>query len=201
MKLKTIGILLSALLMTTSAWSAKVGAPAPAFTGTTSQGKPVSLSDYKGKFVVLEWHNKECPYVKAHYESKQMQKLQKEWTKKGVIWLTINSSAQGKQGFVSNKEAEAQLKKDHSEPTAYVIDPEGKIGTLYSAQTTPHMFVINPEGNLIYNGAIDDHETTDKKTVPNSKNYVSAALTEAMEGKAVSQPTTRPYGCGVKYKK
>ncbi len=199
MKRSVLGFALGLVFSMNTAWAAKVGSPAPDFTGTSTKGEKISLSNYKGKYVVLEWHNKDCPYVRAHYDSGSMQKLQKEWMDKGVVWLVVNSSAKGKQGAVDAQVAEEQMKKDGSSPTAYILDSDGSIGKLYGAQTTPHMYVIDPNGTLIYNGAIDDKVTTDKDEVLKSNNYVAAALTEAMAGKPVSKPTSRPYGCTVKY--
>jgi len=177
----------------------KVGDSAPGFTGTDSNGKTQSLSAYKGKFVVLEWSNRDCPYTRKHYSSGNMQALQKEWTVKGVIWLTILSSAPGQQGYVTAAEENAQLAKVHAAPTAAILDPKGTIGHEYDAKTTPNMFVIDPSGKLIYAGAIDDHPTDDVSDIKLSKNYVSEALTEAMAGDAVATSYTRPYGCSVKY--
>ncbi len=157
------------------------------------------LHSIRGKYIVLQWHNKDCPYVQAQYDSGNMPRLQKEWTSKGVIWLTIISSAVGKQGYVDGNGAEADVRNTGAAPTATLLDPTGTIGRAYRAQTTPHMFVINPEGTLIYNGAIDDRATTSKATVGGSVNYVSLALTESMAGKALSHPTSRPYGCSMKY--
>jgi len=148
---------------------------------------------------VLEWHNQGCPYVKKHYNSGNMQKLQKEWTAKGVVWLTVISSAPGKQGYVTPAEADAYVKDKSAVPTAVLLDSTGVVGLAYDAKTSPHMFIIDPSGTLIYNGAIDDKPTADLSDVPGAKNYVSQALGEAMAGKPVSLSTTRPYGCSVKY--
>lgn len=186
-------------LLAMPAFAQKVGAPAPDFSGTDSHGKTVNLSQYRGKYVVLEWHNQGCPYVKAQYNSGNMQALQKEWTAKGVVWLTMESSAAGKEGYVTGPEENSYIASEHASPTDAILDPTGKIGHMYEAKTSPHMFVIDPSGKLIYNGAIDDHETTDKNDPPKSKNYVSAALTESMAGQPVAQAVTRPYGCSVKY--
>jgi len=183
-----------------SAFAAKVGDPAPGFTAVDSNGKQQSLAEYKGKYVVLEWHNQGCPYTRKHYESGNMQRLQKEWTAKGVVWLTVISSAPGTQGFVTPTQENEYLKTMKADPTAVIMDPGGSLGHLYAAKTTPHMYVIDPKGTLIYNGAIDDHPTTDESDIANSKNYVSVALTEAMSGKPVTDAATRPYGCSVKYK-
>jgi len=188
------------LALIASAFAVKVGDPAPGFTSVDSNGKQQSLSNYKGKFVVLEWHNQGCPYTKKHYESGNMQRLQKEWTAKGVVWLTVISSAPGTQGFVTPTQENDYLKTMNASPTAVLMDPGGSLGHLYGAKTTPHMFIIDPNGTLIYNGAIDDHSSSDQSDIPNSKNYVSAALTQAMAGKPVTEAATRPYGCSVKYK-
>lgn len=188
------------LLLVAAALAAKVGDPAPDFTATDSNGKTHHLADYKGKYVVLEWHNQGCPYTRKHYASGNMQQLQKEWTNKGVVWFTVISSAPGTQGYVTAAEENDYVKEMKAVPTAVLLDPDGALGHLYAAKTTPHMFIIDPTGVLIYNGAIDDHPTSDRSDIPNSKNYVSAALQEAMSGKQVSDPATRPYGCSVKYK-
>jgi peroxiredoxin len=188
------------LALMASAFAVKVGEPAPGFTAVDSKGTQQHLSDYKGKFVVLEWHNQGCPYTKKHYESGNMQRLQKEWTGKGVVWLTVISSAPGTQGFVTPSQENEYLKTMAAAPTAVLMDPGGSLGHLYAAKTTPHMYIIDPTGTLIYNGAIDDHPTSDQSDIGNSKNYVSAALQEATSGKPVSEAATRPYGCSVKYK-
>jgi peroxiredoxin len=179
--------------------AAKVGDPAPAFKGTDSRGKVHALSDFKGKFVVLEWHNQGCPYVKKHYASGNMQRLQKEWTGKGVVWLTVISSAAGKQGYVTAEQADAYVREQQAAPTAVILDASGEIGRAYDAKTTPHMIVIDPAGRLIYDGAIDDRPTTDLADVEPAQNYVSAALAAAMAGKPVPTAATKPYGCSVKY--
>jgi len=180
-------------------WAAKVGEAAPDFTASASNGKTVRLSDYRGKYVVLEWHNNGCPYVGKHYNSGNMQRLQKQWTSRGVVWLTILSSAPGKQGYVTASEENDYLAKMQATPTAALLDPTGEIGHLYDAKTSPQMVVINPQGVEIYDGAIDDKPTTDLQDVPNATNYVSLALEAAMAGKQVQTPATRPYGCSVKY--
>jgi len=182
-----------------AALAAKVGEPAPAFTATDSNGKQVSLAQFKGKYVVLEWHNQGCPFVVKHYGSGNLPKLQKEWTAKGVVWLAIISSAPGKQGFVDGKGANQDMQAHSAAPTATLLDPKGEVGRLYGAKTTPHMFIISPQGQLIYNGAIDDKSSADPADIPGARNYVAQALTEAMSGRPVSQPTTPPYGCSVKY--
>lgn len=191
--------LMAIALVTTLAFAVRVGDAAPDFTGTDTHGKTQSLSEYKGKYVVLEWSNRDCPYTRKHYESGNMQALQREWTGKGVIWLTIISSAPGEQGYVTAADENQQIAKVHASPTAVILDAKGIIGHEYSAKTTPHMFIIDPSGKLIYQGAIDDHPTTDASDVQGSKNYVSEALSEAMAGKTVAVSSTRPYGCSVKY--
>ena len=188
------------LALGTAAFAVKVGEPAPAFTGTDSHGQAHKLADYRGKYVVLEWTNNGCPYTRKHYDSGNMQALQKEWTGKGVVWLTVLSSAAGEQGYMTADQENAYMMKVHAAPTAALLDPEGSIGREYDARTTPHMYVIDPAGKLIYEGAIDDHPTTELADVKQSKNYVSAALAQAMADQPVGTPYTRPYGCSVKYK-
>jgi len=187
-------------LLISSALAARVGEPAPDFTATDSNGKSHHLAGYKGKFVVLEWHNQGCPYTRKHYESGNMQHLQKEWTAKGVVWFTVISSAPGTQGYVTASQENDYVSKMKAAPTAVLLDPDGTVGHLYAAKTTPHMYIIDPQGKLIYNGAIDDHPTSDSSDIASSKNYVSTALQQAMGGKPVSEAATRPYGCSVKYK-
>ncbi len=200
MKRATIGLALGlAVLAARPALAVKPGEPAPAFTGKDIKAQSHSLADYKGRFVVLEWHNQGCPYVQKHYKSGNMQKLQREWTGKGVVWLTIISSAPGKQGYVTAAQEDAYLQEQRAVPTSVLLDPDGTIGHLYEAKTTPHMFVIDPKGVLIYEGAIDDKPTADLADVATATNYLSAALSEAMAGKPVTTATSRPYGCSVKY--
>jgi len=179
--------------------AAKVGEAAPNFTATASNGKTVHLSDYSGKYVVLEWHNNGCPYVGKQYNSGNMQRLQKQWTGRGVVWFTIISSAPGKQGYVTADQENAYLAKMQAAPTAALLDPQGEIGHLYDAKTSPQMVVVNPQGIVIYDGAIDDKPTTDLSDVPGATNYVNLALEQAQAGKQVATPATRPYGCSVKY--
>ena len=187
-------------LLATSAFAApEVGQPAPDFKLKDLAGKEHSLSEYKGKYVVLEWVNYGCPFVKKHYETQNMQKQQKDATAKGAIWLSICSSAPGKQGNLPAAEAEAKGKELGVGSTAYLVDADGTVGRSYDARTTPDMFVINPEGVLIYKGAIDDKPSPDPATVQTAKNYVASALSESMAGKPVSPATTKSYGCSVKY--
>jgi peroxiredoxin len=195
----SLGTLVAVLALSTVAFAVRVGDAAPDFTGTDSNGKTHKLSEYRGKYVVLEWTNNGCPYTLKHYESGNMQALQKDWTAKGVVWLTVLSSAPGEQGYMTAAQENAYISKENADPTAALLDPTGVIGHEYEARTTPHMFVINPSGKLIYAGAIDDHPTTDTGDIKSSKNYVSAALTEAMSGQPVATSYTRPYGCSVKY--
>ena len=193
-------VLAAALLpFSAVAQTARVGAPAPDFTATDSHGQTESLAQYHGKFVVLEWHNQGCPYTQKHYESGNMQTLQKEWTGKGVAWFKVLSSAPGEQGDVTPSQENAYLAQMQADPTAVLMDPQGTVGRLYNAKTTPDMYVIDPSGKLIYSGAIDDRPTTDLSDVHGANNYVSDALTEAMAGKPIATPYTRAYGCSVKY--
>ena len=177
----------------------EVGKPAPDFALPDLSGKKHDLADFKGKYVVLEWVNFGCPFVKKHYGTENMQKLQKEFVNKDVVWLSICSSAPGKQGNETPDAAKSGFQKFGSAASAYLVDGDGKVGKLYNARTTPQMFIVNPEGVLIYAGAIDDKPTPNPATVANSKNYVKAALNEATSGKDVSTPSTKPYGCSVKY--
>lgn len=183
----------------TMARAARVGELAPDFTATDTNGNVHKLSEYRGKFVVLEWTNRGCPYTQKHYRSGNMQRLQREWTGKGVTWLTVLSSAPGKQGYMTAAEENAYVKQVNASPTAVLLDPTGALGHLYDAKTTPDMFIINPQGVLIYDGAIDDRPTTDLADVNGATNYVSQALGAAMNGKPVAVATSRPYGCSVKY--
>lgn len=188
------------LLMTAPAFAAvTVGEPAPAFTLPAADGKTVSLSDFTGKIVVLEWFNPECPFVRKHYDGANMQGLQKEYAAKDVVWLTINSSAEDKQGHLTAETGKAALEKEGAAPAHLLLDADGKVGKLYDAKTTPHMFVIGKDGNLAYAGAIDDNPSADKADIATSKNYVKAAVDALLEGKPVETATTKSYGCGVKY--
>lgn len=179
--------------------AAVVGKAAPAFSLTDLDGKTVRLSDFKDKFVVLEWVNFDCPFVRKHYGSENMQKLQKAYTGKDVVWITICSSAPGKQGHLTADEAKEITAEKGASPTRFLLDPKGVAGRAYGAKTTPHMYVIDPKGKLLYNGAIDDKPSTKVADVPTSKNYVVAALDAALAGKPVETTTTKPYGCSVKY--
>jgi peroxiredoxin len=181
------------------AQEAQVGKAAPDFTLTDTAGKTHSLSAFKGKVVVLEWTNPDCPFVKKHYDAGNMQNLQKTWTGKDVVWLAVNSSAPGKQGNFPAEKWTSLMKEKNAAPTAVLLDADGKAGKLYGAKTTPHMFVIDQAGLLVYDGAIDDKPSPDPASLKDAKNYVSAALESTLAGKPVETPSTKPYGCSVKY--
>ena len=179
---------------------ARIDEMAPDFTGVDSNGVSHKLSDFKGKVVVLEWTNHQCPFVKKHYGSGNMQKLQKEATSKDIVWLSIISSAPKAQGYVSDTQANQLTKSRDASPTAVILDSEGNIGRLYNARTTPHMYVIDTDGVLRYMGAIDDKPTTNNADVKTANNYVSAALDSVLNNRPVEMTVTQPYGCSVKYK-
>ena len=187
------------ILLAATAYALRPGDAAPDFHGSDSNGNSQTLAQYRGKFVVLEWANQGCPYEQKHYKSGNMERLQREWTSKGVVWLSVISSAPGEQGYVTPPEENDYLRTMHAAPTAAVLDPSGAIGRLYGAKTTPHMFVIDPQGKLVYEGALDDQSTPDPASLKIAHNYVSEALEDAMAGKPVPTPVTRPYGCNVKY--
>jgi hypothetical protein len=199
MKLITLSIASLLALTPFARAGVETGKAAPDFTLTDSQGKSHKLSDFKGKYVVLEWVNFGCPFVKKHYDSKNMQGLQKDYTGKDVVWLSICSSAPGKQGHMDAAKINDAVKEAGAAMTAYLIDEKGETGRLYGARTTPHMFIVNPEGNLIYAGGIDDIKSADPADTAKAKNFVKAALDEALAGKPVSTPTFKEYGCSVKY--
>jgi peroxiredoxin len=176
------------------------GAQAPDFTLPDAQGSNHSLSDFRGKWVVLEWVNYDCPFVKKHYGSGNMQKLQADARAKGAAWLSINSSAPGKQGHFEGAELGRRMAAVKAQPDFYLQDPEGKVGKAYNAKTTPTLFVIDPQGKVVYAGAIDDKPSTDQEDIPKAKNYVRVALDAAMAGKPVETASAPSYGCGIKYK-
>lgn len=176
-----------------------IGKPAPDFILPDKKGNNHSLEMYRGSYVVLEWTNPDCPFVKKHYLSKNMQKLQKKYTSKNVIWLSICSSAKGKQGYYSGNALVKRLKKYAPDHTAYLVDADGTVGKLYSAKTTPHLFIIDTAGVLLYAGAIDDRPSTKQEDIEGATNYVEATLDAALAGKKVSVTSTKPYGCSVKY--
>jgi hypothetical protein len=194
-------IALLALLTSLSSFAIETGVMAPDFSLKSAGPKDgeVKLSAFKGKVVVLEWLNHGCPFVRKHYDSGNMQKLQTKYVAKNVIWLSIISSAEGKQGFVNSEEARRDMVKNKSGATNVLLDPTGKVGQLYEAKTTPHMFIVDKEGKLAYQGAIDDKPDADQASVTSAKNYVVEALDLILENKKVSQATTKSYGCGVKY--
>jgi peroxiredoxin len=184
------------------AWAAavaKVGTPAPAFTSTATTGKPVNLGDFRGNTVVLEWTNHDCPYVRKHYETGNMQALQKEATSAGVVWMTVISSPPGTQGYATAAEADALTAKRKANPSLVLLDPKGDVGRMYGATNTPHMYVIDKSGTLVYAGAIDDRPTSRKSDVDGANNYVRAALADLAAGQPVKTPITRAYGCTVKF--
>jgi hypothetical protein len=198
---KSAATVIAGLLMTAAALAApEIGNPAPDFSAVDSNGKSVKLSDYRGKTVVLEWTNDGCPYVKKHYSSNNMQSLQKEAAQKGIVWLTIISSAPGAQGYLTGDEANKLTETRGAAPAAVIFDPEGTLGHLYDARTTPHMFIVNGEGTLAYMGGIDDMATTEVEDIKTAKNYVRAALDDLAAGAPIKNAVTRPYGCSVKYK-
>jgi len=180
--------------------AAKPGLPAPAFSIPDVTGKTVSLGDYAGKIVILEWTNDGCPFVGKHYNSGNMQALQRRYTGEGDVWLTIASSAPGEQGYVTSAEAKADLARWHAAPTDYLLDPEGVVARLYDARATPNMVVIDRDGRVAYTGAIDDTPSTRLADIRTAKNYVVAALDEIAAGKPVSVAATRAYGCSIKYR-
>ena len=196
---KFVLLLLVALTGSVFAQKATLNESAPDFKLVDSNGNEHSLSDFAGKNVVLEWINYDCPFVKKHYDSKNMQNLQAKYTEKDVVWLAICSSNKGKQGNFSAEEINKRSKKHNANFTAYLIDEDGKVGKMYGAKTTPHMYIINTEGVLVYAGGIDDKATTDVKDVKGAKNYIALALDELLSGKSVSTQSSTPYGCSVKY--
>lgn len=193
-------VFFAALSMNLIAFKAAVDKPAPDFSCNDSNGIEHRLSSYKGKIVVLEWLNHDCPFVKKHYGSGNMQKLQKIYTGKDVVWLSVISSAPGKQGFCTPDKANDLTRAKNAHPTGVLLDPLGTVGKKYGAKTTPHMFIINKEGILVYNGGIDNKRSTDPKDVDRATNYVAKALNELLAGEDVSTKTSAPYGCSVKYK-
>ena len=179
--------------------AATVGQPAPAFTAIDTSGKTVSLADFKGKHVVLEWVNPGCPYVVKHYGSANMQGTQKDATAQGVVWLSVNSTAVDHVDYKAPT-AMAQWMQGHkAAATATLMDADGKLGKAYGARTTPHLYIVDPKGTLVYAGGIDNKPSSNPVDVSTATNHVKVALNEALAGKAISQATTRPYGCSVKY--
>ena len=177
-----------------------VNTAAPEFSLPDPTGKMHALSDYRGKFVVLEWFNPGCPFVKKHYGSGNMQQLQKKYTAQGAVWLTISSNAEGKQGYINASNAAEIIAEKKLASTALLLDHEGSVGHAYGARTTPHMFVISPKGELVYSGAIDDNDSPDPEAISSSKNYVAAVLDQGLAGQPITVAATEPYGCSVKYR-
>ncbi len=179
--------------------AAKTGAPAPAFSVVDVDGKTQKLSDYAGKTVILEWTNHDCPYVRKHYNSATMQTLQKDMAKEGIVWLSVISSPAGEQGHVDAAKAKELSKSRDAAPASVLLDPQSKLARAYGAQTTPHMYVIDPAGKLAYAGAIDDKPSSSASSLNGARSYVRQAVAELKAGKAVSEPATKAYGCVVKY--
>ncbi len=197
--MRLLASLVTVSLIATPAGAEKVGAPAVNFRLTDMTGKTVILSDYRGKTVVLEWNNPGCPYVKKHYDSGNMQRTQAAARKGGAVWLTINSGAPGKQGHMTGAEAQAFVRGAKAVPNAYLLDVKGVVGKGYGARTTPHLYIVDPAGRLVYQGGIDDKPTADAADIATARNHVLAALAEMKAGRPVSMAQTRPYGCSVKY--
>jgi peroxiredoxin len=189
----------AAALCTSALASAPPGQPAPGFTLTDLSGKPVNLADYKGKTVFLEWHNFECPFVQKHYRSGNMQSLQKKYAN-DVVWLAVSSTARTAFDYIEPMKISQQLAEFKAAPARFLMDESGKVGMSYGARTTPHMYIVDTAGKVVYNGAIDDKRSTDIADVKTAKNYVVAALEEMKAGKPVTVASTTPYGCNVHYK-
>ena len=202
MNMKTTLTILTSLIATAvfAADAPPVGSAAPDFSLPDAKGDSHSLSQYKGKYVVLEWFNPECPFVKKHYGSDNMQKLQEQYTSKGVVWLTIDSNAPGTEGSITPEQAQKITASWKTHQTALLLDPEGKAGRAYGAKNTPNMVIINPDGKIAYEGAIDSKASPNPADIPTSTNYVKAALDQSLAGKPITTPQTKPYGCSVKYK-
>jgi peroxiredoxin len=186
-------------LVSPAAAAPAIGEPAPAFSAKTADGDTASLADYAGKVVVLEWTNHDCPYVRKHYGSGNMQALQTQATAEGAVWLTVISSAPGEQGYVRGPEAKQIAAKAGASPSRILLDPDGVMGRAYGAKTTPHMYVIDRDGRLVFMGGIDDRPTADPEDIKGARNYVAAALADLASGRPVAAASSRPYGCSVKY--
>jgi hypothetical protein len=199
MRMNALVFVLSVLAAAPTMAAPQVGQPAPDFTLADSNGQNRHLADYRGKFVVLEWTNNDCPFVKKHYGSGNMQSLQKEETAQGVVWLSVISSAPGKQGYVTSAQANDLTKSRGAAPTAVLLDPAGSVGRLYEAKTTPHMFIVDPKGTLIYMGGIDSIATADAADIAHAAPYLKEAMLAVAQGNPVANAVTKPYGCAVKY--
>lgn len=182
-----------------TAQTATVGQAAPDFTAVDTAGKTVKLGDYKGKHVVLEWVNPGCPFVVKHYGAGNMQALQKEFTGKGVVWLAVNSTETGSGDYKKSADLAAWMAQQKAAPTATLMDEKGTVGKAYAARTTPHMYIVDPKGTLVYAGGIDSIPSANPKDIAKATNYVEQGLTEALAGKPISAASTKPYGCSVKY--
>lgn len=198
MKSKIITVL-CLLASSIPAWTLTVGQVGPDFSLPGSNDKIWKLSDQKGKVVVLEWFNEGCPYVKKHYSSGNMQQIQKDYTAKGVVWFTILSSAPGKQGYMTASELAKSLSDSKAYSTVGLLDPKGEVGKAYEAKTTPHLFVLNEKGVLVYQGAIDDNASSDPESIKGAKSYIRIALDATLSKKPIPEASTKPYGCSVKY--
>ena len=195
------GLFAASLLFSAAAYAAAtVGQAAPDFTLTDTRGKTVKLSDFKGKHVVLEWNNPGCPFVRKHYDTANMQALQKEAGGQGVVWLAINSTATAHQDYLAPAKMGQWMTEQKAAPSATLMDETGSVGKSYGARTTPHMYMVNPQGTLIYAGGIDSVPSASTADIKTATNYVRVGLNEALAGKPLSKPTTPPYGCSVKYK-
>lgn len=192
-------LLLLTIMVSLNVFAVEIGKIAPTFSLPSATGKEINLNQFEGKTVVLEWLNHGCPFVRKHYDSGNMQAIQKKYAEKGVVWLSVISSAKGKQGYVTPKEALAQAKQYKSNASHILIDEDGTVGRAFEAKVTPHMYVINAKGTLVYQGAIDSVSSADPKDIKTAKNYVSEALDATLAGKSVSEASTKAYGCGVKY--
>lgn len=196
---RTLGIALAAALVAVAHAAVAPGVTAPDFSLTAVDGASVKLSQFRGKYVVLEWFNSECPFVQKHYNSGNMQSLQSTFTDKGVVWLAINSTNPKHSNYRDAKRSRQIVSDWKATPSSLLLDPDGKVGRAYSARTTPHMYIIDPDGKLVYMGGIDDKPSFSERDIPGAKNYVVAALDELLAGQAVTNSDTRPYGCSVKY--
>ena len=194
-----LGAALLAVGGATALAAPEINRPAPAFTGTAADGATIRLEDYRGKTVVLEWTNADCPFVRKHYGAGNMQALQKEWTGQGIVWLQVISSAPGKQGHVDGPTAIGLNRERGAQPSHTILDPEGSIGRAYDARTTPHMYIVDPEGTLVYMGGIDSIRSANPADIPQAVNYVREALQATVKGAPVPNPVTRAYGCSVHY--
>ena len=202
MKFKNAFIALAATVCaatTSVAFAVSAGQAAPDFTLVDAHGKPAHLADYKGKYVVLEWTNPECPFVRRHYNSKNMPELQGEWSKQGVVWLAIDSSSRSSGEYKTPAELDQFMRSHGAAPTQALVDGDSATARLYAAKTTPHMFVIDPQGRVVYAGAIDDQPSSWGGDARKANNYVRAALTSSMNGRPVDPANTTPYGCSIKY--